>query len=240
MFRGLQNGLNHGLSKENLKKFQIRCKAMQLLWMKIINYGANMTIIFGLAIIYLIMYLLQDHRFYLLIILFHYSIGVYVALKTIPLITLTVFMVCSTFEYLKICYQQINQQFKRITNKNLNSLQALIRAHNEVTAMLKDCDLLFSKILGVYYFYTRFLVNLLLFIYGNSLIYARVIASVLAVFTVIGMYLSFYMMAKVSSEAHRCYNTINSINAKNKIPTPTKLKVRLFFNVVLKIESFCY
>ncbi len=187
---GLQNGLNHGLSKENLRKFQISCKAMQSLLMKIIIYGANTVVIFGLAIIYLIIYFSQEDRFYLLIILFHYSIEVYVTLKTTPVISLSVFMGCSTFEYLTMRYQQINQQFKRVTNKNINTLEALIKAHNEVTAMVEDCDLLFSKLLGVVYLYARFLVNLLLFIsiYGNSLIYARLIASVLAIFTVIVLY----------------------------------------------------
>ncbi len=198
--------------------------------MKIVIYVGIFPIISGLAIIYLIIYFSQEDRFYLLLILVHYLIGIYVGLKTISIISLTVFMVCSTFEYLTMRYQQINQQFKRITNKNLNSLEALIKAHNEVTAMVKDCDRLFSKFLGVLYFYSRFLLNLLLFIsiYGNSLFYTRIMASVLALFTAIGMYLTFYMLAKVSTEAHRCYNTINSINARNKIPFQTKLKVRLF------------
>jgi hypothetical protein len=205
---------------------------------KIFIYGGSFTFISGLAIIYLIIYFSQEDRFYLLTILFHYSIGVYVALKTVSVLSLTGFMLCLTFEYLTMRYKQINQQFKRITNNNLNSLEAIIKAHNEVTVMLKDCDLLFSKIFGVHYFYSRFLVNLLLFIsiYGNSLIYARVIASVLAVITTISMYLMSYMPAKVSTEANRCYNTINSINARNKIPIPTKLKVKLFFKITLKID----
>jgi hypothetical protein len=67
-------------------------------------------------------------------------------------------------------------------------------------------------------------------------IYARVITSVLAVFTIIGLYLLSYKPAKVSTEAHRFYNTINSIIVRNKIPLPTKLKVRLFFKIVLKID----
>ncbi len=153
-------------------------------------------------------------------------------------------MVCSTIEYLTMRYQQINQQFKTITNKNLNTLEAMIRAHNEVTVMLEDCDLLFSKILGVYYLYVRFLVNLLLFIsiYGNSLICARIMTSVLAIFTVIGLYLLSYLPAKESTEVHRCYNTINSISARNKITIQTKLKVRLFFKIILKIgfENFVF
>jgi hypothetical protein len=211
---------------------------MQLLLMKIIIYGSNTIFIFGIAIIYLIMYFSQEDRFYLLIILFYYPIGVYVALKITPIICLSIFMLCLTTEYLTMRYQQINQEFKTITNKNLNTLEALIKAHNEVTLMLKECDLLFSKLLGIGYLYSRFLFNLLLFIsvYGNSLIYTRVIASVLAVFTAIGMYLLSYMPAKLSTEAHRCYNTINSINARNKIPILIKLKVRLFLKIALKID----
>ncbi len=205
----------------------MRCKTIELLSMKIIIYGANFTVIFGLAIIYLIIYFSQEDRFYLLTILFHYSIEFYVAIKIISIHALTVFIVCSTFEYLRMRYQQINQQFKTITNKNLNYLEALIKAHNEVTVMVKDCDLLFSKLLGVFCLNARFVVNLLLFIsiYGNSLIYARIMASVLAVFTFIVLYLLSYIPAKVSTEAHRCYNNINSINARNKIPILTKLKV---------------
>jgi hypothetical protein len=206
--------------------------------MKIIPYSSSITYIFGVAIIYTIIYFSQEDRFYVLIILFHYPFGVCVALKTISICTLNVFMVCSTFEYLTMRYQQINQQFKGITNKNLNSLEALIKAHNEVTLMVKDCDLLISKLLGVTYLYSRFLVNLLLFIsiFGKSLIYVRVLASVLAVSASISFYLLSYMPAKVSTEAHRCYNTINSINARNEIPLPTRLKVRLFLKIVLKIK----
>jgi hypothetical protein len=210
--------------------------------MKIIISGANITTICGPAIIYLIIYFSEQNIFYLLINLFHYSFGVYVTLKAVSHICLTVFIICSTFEYLILRYQQINQQFKTITNKNSNSLEALIKAHNEVTVMLKDCNLFYSKLFGVYYMYAKFLVNLLLFISisGNSLIHARVMASVLAVITTIGMYSLFYLPAKVSTEAHRCYNTINSINARNKIPIQTKLKVRLYFNIALKIDLISY
>jgi hypothetical protein len=210
--------------------------------MKIITYSSSIAFIFGLAISYTILYFSQEDRFYVLLLLFHYAIGVYVTLKTISIATLNVFMGCSTFEYLAMRYQQINQQFKRITNKNLNSLEALIKAHNEVTVMVKDCDLLFSKLLGVTYLYSRFLVNLLLFIsiFGKSLIYVRVLASLFAVFATISLYLLSYMPAKVSTEAHRCYNTINSINARNEIPLPTRLKVISFFKIVLKIESKNY
>jgi hypothetical protein len=206
--------------------------------MKIVNYGGNFTVLSGLGIIYLIFYFSQENRFYILIILFHYPFVVYVTIKTISIHASSVFMLCTTFEYLTMRYQQLNQQFKGITYKNLNSLEALIKAHNEVTVMVNDCNRLFSKLLGVFCLYARFVVNLLLFIsiYGNSLIYARAMASVLTVFTFIGLYLVSYMPAKVSTEAHCCYITINSINARNKIPILTKLKVRLFLKIVLEIN----
>jgi hypothetical protein len=203
---------------------------MQLLWMKIVNYISVVTIIFGMGVIYLILYILKDDKFYFLLILFCFLYSVYVTIKIGIIITSTVFMANSTSLYLKLRFQQINQQFKRITNKNLNSLEALIKAHNRVTVMVKDCDLLISKLYGAYYFYAPFLVNILLFItiYGNSVIYTRVIAGVLAIFTIIGLYLLSYMPAQVSTEAHRCYKTINTINARYQIPLMTKLKVRSF------------
>ncbi len=183
-----------------------------------------------MGVIYLILYILKDDKFYFLLILFCFLYSVYVTIKIGIIITSTVFMANSTSLYLKLRFQQINQQFKRITNKNLNSLEALIKAHNRVTVMVKDCDLLISKLYGAYYFYAPFLVNILLFItiYGNSVIYTRVIAGVLAIFTIIGLYLLSYMPAQVSTEAHRCYKTINTINARYQIPLMTKLKVRSF------------
>jgi hypothetical protein len=223
---------------------------MQLLWMKIIEYSCIVTIIFGMAVIYLILYILKEDKFYFLIILFCFLYSVYVTIKIAKIITSTVFMANSISLYLKLRFQQINQQFKRITNKNLNSLEALIKAHNRVTVMVNDCDLLISKLYGAYYFYAPFLVNILLFItiYGNSVIYTRIIAGVLATFTTIGLYLLSYMPAQLSTEAHQCYKTINSLNARYKIPLKTKLKVRSFsaqfeimflFNNNIDYDSYC-
>ncbi len=112
--------------------------------MKIINYSSIVTIIFGMGVIYLILYILKEDKFYFLIILFCFLYSVYVTVKVGIIITSTVFIANSTSLYLKLRFQQINQQFKRITNKNLNSMEALIKAHNRVTVMVKDCDLLIS------------------------------------------------------------------------------------------------
>jgi hypothetical protein len=226
----LQNGLNHGLSKENLKKFQISCKFMQLLWMKIINYCSEFFALFVIGIVLLTIYIRQDYNFHFIPVLIIYLLAIFVTIKTLSSICLSICMGYSLMFYLRLRFQQITKQFERITNKNLNSLEALIRAQNTLTVMTKDCDKVCSKLLGVFYFYAPFIVNLLLVIsiYGNSLIYVRFVFAIYAVFTVIGLYLCAYTPAQVSTEAHRCYNTINSINTSYKIPLQTKLKVRSF------------
>ncbi len=108
-------------------------------------------------------------------------------------------------------------------------IHSLIREHNRITVMTKDFDIFFSKFLAIYYFYAPLFINLLICIsiYGKSSIYLRFIFSIIAFFTSIGMYLLSYIPTQVSTEAHRCYNTINSINARNKIQFQTKFKVRL-------------
>ncbi len=223
----LQNGLNHGLSKENLRRFQINFKFMQLLWMKIINYCSDFVLLLIFAIVLLTIYIRQDYNFYFTPILVFYLSVIFVTIKTLSSITLSICMACSICFYLRLRFRQITKQFEGITNKNLNSLEALIRAHNTVTVMTKDCDKAFSKFLGLFYFYAPFIVNLLLVIsiYGNSLIYWRFAFAILAAFTVIALYLCAYIPSQVSTEAHRCYNTINSINARYQIPLQTKLKV---------------
>jgi hypothetical protein len=202
--------------------------------MKIINYSSGFVVLFVFAIVFLIVYIRQDYNFYLIPILVYYLVGFFVCIRTISVICLSVCIGCSLCFYLKLRFQQITKQFERIKNKNknLNSLEALIRAHNTVTVMTKDCNKVYSKLLGVFYFYAPFIVNLLLVIsiYGNSLIYVRFVITILTVFTVIGLYLCAYIPAKISTEAHRCYNAINSINAGNKIPLITKLKVWSFLS----------
>jgi hypothetical protein len=131
--------------------------------------------------------------------------------------------------YLRMRFQQITKQFEGISAKNMDSLQSLIRDHNRVTVMTKDCDIFFSKIFAVFYFYAPLAINLLLCIsiFGKSSIYMRSMFSILALCSSFGTYLFSYTPTQVSTEAHRCYNTINSINARNKIQLQMKLKVRL-------------
>jgi hypothetical protein len=181
------------------------------------------------ATVLLTIYIRRDYNFYFIAVLDFYLLAIFVTIKTLS-ITLSICIFCSLLFYLKLRFQQITKRFERITNKNLNSLEALIRVPNAVTVMTIDCDKALSKLLGVFYFYAPFIVNLLLLIsiYGKSLIYVRLLFPILAVFTVIGLYLCAYIPAQVSTEAHRCYNTINSINARYKLALKTKLKVRSF------------
>jgi hypothetical protein len=226
----LQNGLNHELSKDNLRKFQIKLKFCQLFWMKIYYYSVISVSITTLATIYLIIYNSQDYNFYLIILLLCLVLFSYVAIEMTSMFTLGIVVMYATALYLRMRFQQITKQFEGISAQNLNSLQSLIRDHNRVTVMTKGCDIFFSKLLALYYFYAPVIFNLLLCIsiYGKSSIYIRSFSSLLAAFMSIGMYLLSYIPTQVSTEVHRSYNAINSINARNKIQLQTKLKVRLY------------
>ncbi len=142
--------------------------------------------------------------------------------------TLKVVVIYATALYLRMRFQQITKQFEKISAKNLNSLESLIRDQNRVSVMTKDCDIFFSKFFAIVYFYVPVLINLHICtsIYGNS-IYMRSLFTMLAISLSFGVYLLSYNPTQVLTEAHRCYNTINSINARNKIQLQTKLKVRL-------------
>ncbi len=225
----LQNGLNHGLSKKNLRKFQIKLKFCQLIWMKFVNYMTISLVIPTVATIYSIIYFPRNYNFYLIIFLMFFVLIFYVAVEMISIITLSIVFSYATSLYLRMRFQQITKQFERISAKNLNSLQSLIRDHNRVTVMTKDCDIFFSKYFAIFYFYAPVVINLLLCIsiYGKSSIYMRSLFSILALYDSIGMYLLSYIPTQVSTEAHRSYITINSINARNKIQLQTKFKVRL-------------
>jgi hypothetical protein len=114
--------------------------------------------------------------------------------------------------YLRNRFQQITKQFEGIWAKNMNSLQSLIREQNRVTLMVINL-LLCISIYGKWSIHTSS--------------YIRSITAMMGIFTSIGMYLLSYIPTQVSTEAHRCYNTINSINTRNKILLQTKLKIRL-------------
>ncbi len=225
----LQNGMNHGLSKENLRKFQIKVKFWQLIWMKFANYNGISLMIPIVAKILLMVYIFQDYDYYLIILLLYFVWACYMIEEVLSILALGVVIIYGTALYLRMRFQRITKQFEGISAKNLNSLESLIREHNRVTLMMKDIDSFFCKILGIYYFCSPLIINLLLCIpiYGKFPIFLRSMALMATVSTAIAMYLLSYIPTQVSTEAHRCYNTINSINARNETQLQTKLKVRL-------------
>jgi len=224
----LLNGVNHGLSKENLRKYQLKCKFWQLFWMKLVYISGILIVVKPITIIYSIIYIRQDYNFYFIILLMFFILASYLIVEVASIMSLGVIVMYCIALYLRLRFQQITKQLQGITAKNLKSLQPLIREHNRVSLLTKDCDLVISKFFGVFYFYAPFIVNLLLCItiYGKSLVYIRSMTAILAIFTSIGMYLLSYIPTQVSTEAHRCYNTINSINARYRMQLQTRFKVR--------------
>jgi hypothetical protein len=157
-------------------------------------------------------------------------LAAFVVLKVGTTIVLTIIIIYSTALYLRFNFQQITKQLQTINVKNFNLVKVLIRDHNRMTVMTNDCNMFFSKFLGVIYFYAPVVFNLLLciVIYGKSSIYVRAIPAIGTVFSFIALYSITYIPTQVSSEAHRCYRTINSLNARINFPLPAKFKVRLF------------
>ncbi len=238
----LQSGRNHGLSEQNLRKFQIKCKFWQLFWMKFMNSLTILILITFLAIIYLHIYISRDYNYYFIIILMFYLLAAYIIDKIVLIMSLSVVIIYYTALYLRLKFQHITKQFQRVRAKNLKSLQTLIREHNRVALMTKHCDIALRKVYGVLYFYAPAIVNLLLCttIYGKSSIYTRAITGMLAIFTSIGMYLLSYIPTQVSTEAHRSYNTINSINVRYQTQLQTRFKVSFFRRILIVPNSWLH
>jgi hypothetical protein len=68
---------------------------MQLLWMKIINYCSDFVVLFVFGIVLLTIYIRQDYNFYFIPILVFYFVGIFVTIKTLGPITLSIYMICS-------------------------------------------------------------------------------------------------------------------------------------------------
>jgi hypothetical protein len=63
-------GLNHELSKENLRKLELKCKLLQLFWLKLMYFSSVAVMITTIAIILLIIYMRQDYDYYFVILVF--------------------------------------------------------------------------------------------------------------------------------------------------------------------------
>jgi hypothetical protein len=158
--------------------------------MKFMNPLTEFISITAVAVVLLYVYISQVYDYYFIILVMFFLLSIYIIVKIVPTYSMGVLIIYCAALYLKLRFQQITKEFQRISAKNLDSLQSLIREHNRVTLMTRDCDIAFNKFLGVAYFYTPFIVNLLLCItiYGKSSLYIRIIAALLAIFTSIGMY----------------------------------------------------
>jgi hypothetical protein len=226
-FVGLQNGSNHGLSAKSLRKFQIRSKLMEIILTKIFYFGLNFALLTAYGTYLMIAYILKDYNYYFVINLFWWSLSVYIITRIVSIIIINVFICYLIVYYLKLSFQQITEQFGKLSANNLKYLTGLMRSHDRMTKITKKCNTVLGKLMAMVYFHGTVVVNLTLLtiIYGNSNQYFKLVYEMLVIFTIISMCLVTYTASQVSTEAHRCYKSINSINVKNEIPTPIKLKV---------------
>jgi hypothetical protein len=131
-----------------------------------------------------------------------------------------------TIYYLTLRFNQISLQLKQIQSNNFIHLLKLISVHNILSVYTEKCDILFSLFTCIMHFIVTVAVNLMIYlsIYGNLDIILRLTIINVSIF----LFFLTYTSAKLTTEAHKVYDTINSIFVRYKFPLIIKLKV---FNI---------
>jgi len=144
-----------------------------------------------------------------------------------------------TIYYLTLRFKQISLQLKQIQNKNFIYLLELIASHNILTIYTKKYNILFSLIMFVMYVIGTIGINLTIYlsIYGNLHIILRFFVIILSISAFILLFSLTYTSAMLTTEAHKVYNTINSIFVRYKLPLIIKLKVFTIIQVFKKTYS---
>jgi len=229
ILNALQNDSNHCLSSEKLRKLKINCKIDQIFCFKfaylfVVLFYALMIAIFSTTV-----YMSQENNYslILLIIWFVLSVVWISKISRVALTTLLTFYLI-TF-YLKLRFQQISEQFtKKLSDEKSRTILGSIHIHNRVTVITDQCNQFFRYILAILYFFGTVFINVMLCvaIIGHSQIYLRFILINIVTVTIFINYSTISSCAKLSTEAHLCYNTVNSIAVKTKLSLFTQLKVK--------------
>jgi hypothetical protein len=179
------------------------------------------------AFFYFIAYTSQQYNYNLLILLIWYLIYSFWAYSEFPAMMTWASGYYITIYYLTLRFKQISLQLKQIQNKNFIYLLELIASHNMLTICTEKYNILFSFALFVMYVIGIIGINLMIYlsIYGNLHIILRFLIISISIFDSIFLFSLTYTSAMLTTEAHKVYNTINSIFVRYKLPLIIKLKV---------------
>jgi hypothetical protein len=181
----------------------------------------------NLAIFYFNAYTSQEYNYSLPILLIWYSIYTLWAYSECQVFASVNAAYYVTTYYFTLRFNQISQQLKRIQKKNFMRLLELISAHNILSIYTEKCNILFSLVICVMYLIGTVVINLMIYlsIYGNLHIILRLTVINVSIFALIFLFSLTYNSAVLTTEAHKAYDTANSIFVRYKFPLIIKLKV---------------
>ena len=220
----------HKLSRENYKKLAILSRILQIF---IIDYGLKAALVLGF--IASIRVALESRTLFvqLSIILFIFPIGVIYCFTAVTYF----FIIYSLIYYYKLLFDQINNQFKLISqqiplviNKTKeNQLIRLIKQHNLISIEIYEINLLVRRTVAFVFiiFSLIKIISCYLIIYSNDILIKFAFGNMVIGFTVFSFGMSYLFSLQIKS-AHQSYQIIHSIISKYKMRFHVKIKVKKF------------
>jgi hypothetical protein len=228
----LQNDLNHCLSIQNLRKFQIRCRLYQLILLKVSRIP--LVVMFSgiqlVAILYYAVYEPKSNNNSLIILLIWFPFHCFWAWIQNSLVVITGGILYITIYYVKLRFRQITEQIKISMAKSKISkhfLKKILLAHNNLTIITNDYNKIFNYFMATVYIVATVNLNLLFYLsfYAKMHVFIRINIFIVAMTGVLLIYLATYTSAILSKEAHITYNSFNSIIIRTQLPINIRLKV---------------
>lgn len=229
-FNALQNGLNHNISTNNLKKFQL----ISRLGYSLLNFSYLLTSLIQIVLLWVLSiyaYITQQYYYSLIpLLIWNILISISIPLHMSSGYFTPIILYLSQL-YLKMRFNQIAiniNEMKIITKRNMKFLIGMISDHNEISMMTNQFNQCLRYLMFLVYISSTIVVNTNIFIalYGNSDLFMRIFLFIIAIIIIVCQYLNFNTSANLSKEAHRCYNHINSMLSKyHSISLIQKLKV---------------
>ncbi len=203
----LQTGEKHFLSKENLRKMNIRCKLSEKFILKQIPINAFIT--FSLIYGYYCFeaYKRQDYNYTINSLIVWFVIVSMCAWNAASMQGIAYSLLYLSQYYLHLRFRQIAQRLSylidgNITDVNSMGLSLLLKLHNKITETTLNLNKFFNEIVAINYFAATVAINLLLYIaffgYGN--IYFRIGNGLLALNKMSIIFLATYTSANLSKE----------------------------------------
>ena len=225
---------DHGLTEKNLRKLSMMSKLIETINFKLMLFSCTSLFTAVYLLFAIIAYLRQDFPIPLISLVFWTIVMSIAGKEWSAIIVFTYSMVFYYTYYLSLRYRQLLQTLRLTPIIGFDQMvKVIIRKHVNLTKMTRDSNVFFSKIILVNHVISTITENLLcyIFLYGRGIIYFRLANACVAIFGFTLMLVITRVSATLSSDAHRFYNPVNSLNTQISCNTKDRLKVSL--NIIL-------